>query len=164
MEEQTQKKRTKGPSNRQRKAAIEVVKNSLKPEPLPTRQVLESVGFSKTSAETPNRVLESPGFKQALSEIGLKEALINQGINPQKIAQKIDLLLEATRGENLGPDYQSIDKGISHATKIYGVLGEPPQVQKNTYNFIFSPDVQAKTREFEESIIEQLKKPNVQTY
>jgi hypothetical protein len=150
MPSTTEKKSKRNPTPRQRKAAKEVVENLMKDEPLPTGQVLENVGYSKGVSETPSMVLETQGFKDALSETGLREALIAQGINPKKIAEKIDVLLDAKNGENA--DYNAIDKGLKHATAIYGVLGEKPPETKNTYNFIFDANVQGEIKKMEDNI------------
>lgn len=75
----------------------------------------------------------------------LKSALENQGVTPEKIAQKVDQLLNSE-------EYQAVDKGLSHATKIYGVQDEVPKSSSNTYNFIFNPEVQKNIKEIEEQI------------
>lgn len=157
------KKPAKRPTPRQRKAALEVVKNLLKDEPDSVGQVLENIGYSKGVSETPNMVLNSEGFKLALEESGLKKALIRQGITPNKIADKINVLLEAKREDK--PDYQAIDKGISHATKIYGILDETPKTPTgNTYNFIFSEEARKEVERMDSVIKVMLtKKPDVPT-
>ena len=71
----------------------------------------------------------------------LKEALIEQGIDEKKIAQKINVLLSA-KDEKANNDYTAIDKGLKHATAIYGVEQEPKQNNKITYNFIFNTETQ----------------------
>lgn len=148
-----------------------MVENMLKDKPLPTGQVLENVGYSQTLAEQPSRIIEAPGFQEALAETGLKNALIAKGITPEKIAEKIDVLLEAKKpiyeevdGEmqHVGDevDFTAVDKGLKHATAIYGVLGDAkPPVTVQTYNFIFSPEVQAEVREMEAKIKARLVKP-----
>jgi hypothetical protein len=148
------------------------VENLLKDQPLPTGQVLESVGYGQI-VQDPQRITESPGFQEALGATGLRAALERQGINPKRIAEKIDILLNATKpiqkfshetGETelLGetPDYQAIDKGITHATKIYGILDEPTKNPSgNTYNFIFSNEVRSKVQAIDEMIKAALTKP-----
>lgn len=125
------------------------------------------VGFTKSYAlvitsRFPDKVIKS-----------LKEALEAKGITPEKIAEKVDSLLEATKpiyknnnetgeielvGES--PDYQAIDKGITHAVKIRGDYAEDaPKVAPpsgNTYNFIFSAPVQEEVRKAEAKIKEML--------
>lgn len=94
----------------------------------------------------------------------LKQALIDRGIDEDKIARKVDVLLEAIDEEGK-PDYVAIDKGLKHATVLHGVFdpGDVPQGNRNTYNFIFSGEVQGKVREIEGHIKDLLtKKPNVQ--
>lgn len=103
-----------------------------------------------------------------IKQQSLREALIKQGVTPEKIAQKVETLLNAT--EKIGilgkeyetPDYNAIDKGLKHATTIYGVISddENPR-QANTYNFIFSPENQKDIREIEEKIKARLIKKNV---
>lgn len=177
MEEQTQPKKAKrSPTPRQRKGAKAVIENLLKDKPLPTGQVLENVGFSKTLSEQPSRIIETPGFQEALADLGLKGALVKQGITPERIASKIDVLLNAKKyiqkfshetGETelIGEqdDYQAIDKGIAHATKIYGILDDAPKEKSgNTYNFVFSAPVREKVNLIEAEIKEALTKPHVQ--
>lgn len=124
----------------------------MKDVPQPTGKVLESAGFAPASATDPSRVLTSPGFQDALQETGLRAALLRQGVTPQKIAAKIDLLLEASDPDG-DDDFTAIDKGLKHATAIYGVLDEKPKSnQTNTYNFIFSPETKNAVEEIEAKI------------
>ena len=139
------------PTPRQRKAAKAIVKNLLKDKPLPTGQVLKSVGYGFGLENSPQRVIEAEGFQVALAEIGLKEALMNEGISPKRIAEKINVLLDAVDSEGI-EDYTAIDKGLKHATAIYGVITEKPSENKTTYNFIFSQPVQDKVRVIEAEI------------
>lgn len=137
------------------------MENLLKDKPLPIGEVLENVGYSQTLSEQPNRIIQTPGFQEALADIGLKQALINKGINPEKIAEKIDILLNAT-DEKGNKDYTAIDKGLKHATSIYGIVDptEKPKIQ-NTYNFIFQPENQADIKLLEDKIKARLIQPNV---
>lgn len=131
---------------------MEIVKNLLKNNPKSTGQILENIGYSKGVSETPKMVLETEGFKEALAEIGLREALIAQGINPKKIAEKINVLLDA-HDEKGNKDFTAIDKGLKHATSIYGIVdpNEKPKSQ-NTYNFIFNAETQAEIKNLEDKI------------
>ncbi len=109
-------------------------------------------------------VLETDGFKTALAETGLKQALIAKGINPTYIAEKIDLLLNAKdKTDRDHPDYTAIDKGLKHVTAIYGVVdpSQKPVEQRNTYNFIFAPQTQQKIREMDEELKSLLIKGHV---
>ncbi|MCC6323464.1 terminase small subunit [Candidatus Nomurabacteria bacterium] len=82
----------------------------------------------------------------------LKQALIEVGVDEKKIAEKINVLLEAT-DESGKKDYTAIDKGLKHATAIYGVTSEPDSKQSNlTYNFIFSEEVQGRVKLINEEI------------
>jgi hypothetical protein len=148
------------PTPRQRKAAQEVVKNLLSKAPVPTKTVLVNVGYGQI-VQDPQRITGSDGFQQALQEIGLKEALIKQGINPKKIAEKISVLLEAKDNDEK-PDTNAIDKGLKHATAIYGIDSDQPKNPTgNTYNFIFSPEVQNRIRQTDEEIKKLLTQSNV---
>lgn len=133
----TKEKAKRAPTPRQRKVAVALVKNLLQKEPSPTCQVLESVGYGTGLQNSPHRVLESEGVKIAIAEIGLKEALISQGINPKRIAEKIDVLLNGVDREG-NNDYTAIDKGLKHATAIYGITEETKNTT-NVYNFVNNP-------------------------
>lgn len=124
---------------------------------------MEKIGYSKGVTETPSMVIESEGFRQALAEIGLRKALEIQGINPKRIAEKIDVLLNAVDKEGTS-DYTAIDKGLKHATAIYGITDPetPKSNSNNTYNFIFSPETQADVKAIEDRIKARLIQKNVQ--
>lgn len=136
------------------------MENLLKDKPEPTGHVLEKVGYGEI-VKDPQRITQSEGFQTALSEIGLRQALIAEGINPKKIAEKINVLLEATdvKGEI---DFTAVDKGLKHATAIYGILPEEEKPKGNTYNFIFNADVQAEIKKSEEAIKAHLIQKHVQ--
>lgn len=152
----------KPPTPKQRKAAKAIVKNLLSDQPEPECKVLANVGYSKGITETPSIVINSEGFKNALSETGLREALVEQGINPTKIAEKINVLLDATTGENEKPDVNAIDKGLKHATAIYGIVDDKPKnTGGNTYNFIFSDETKAEVKKIEDVIKAKLIQQNV---
>lgn len=123
---------------------------------------MENVGYGEI-AQDPQRITESNGFKQALAETGLRKALELQGINPKKIAEKIDILLNAVNKEGTS-DYTAIDKGLKHATAIYGITDPeaPKPNSNNTYNFIFSPETQADVKAIEDRIKARLIQKNVQ--
>lgn len=88
----------------------------------------------------------------AIEKETLKSALEKQGITPERIAIKIDELLDATDKDGVS-DYTAIDKGLKHATNIYGVEDEPTKKPTgNTYNFIFSEEVQKDVKELEARI------------
>lgn len=120
---------------------------------------IESRNPQRVAAAIATENLIKPDVALAV-EIGqetLKSALQKQGVTPEKIAMKVDQLLESE-------DANAIDKGLKHATNIYGVedLDTKPKSQ-NTYNFIFSAETQARVKKMEEEIKSQLIKPHVQT-
>lgn len=101
--------------------------------------------------------LTKPYIQEALEieQLTLKSALKKQGVTPEKIALKIDQLLDSD-------DDASVDKGLKHATNIYGVedLDQKPKTN-TTYNFIFNSEAQAEIKTMEAKIKERL--INVQT-
>ena len=154
------------PTPRQRKAAKAVVLNAISDKPISNGAILKSVGYGFGFSNSPHRVLQSEGFQDALKESGLLGALKKQGINPARIAKKIDVLLDAKRKtirdgtEFEEDDYQAIDKGIKHATSIYGIVDDKDRAGvKNTYNFIFSPEVQDRVRVINDDIKNLLTNP-----
>lgn len=144
------------PTEKQRKAAKAIVENAILDKPKAAGVVLKNVGYGTGLQDQPSRVLDSPGFQEALNETEMVRALRKQGINPKKIASKIDVLLEAKKKNmegDLETDFTAVDKGLKHATTIYGLVEEKPATgNKNTYNFIFSPEVQTKVRDINEDI------------
>lgn len=92
----------------------------------------------------------------------LKQALIDKGITEDYLAKKVEVLLDAKDDEGK-TDYNAVDKGLKHAASFYGVETEPdkPKTQ-NTYNFLFSKEVQGEVKEIEDRIKARLLNPNVQ--
>ncbi len=91
----------------------------------------------------------------------LRSALEKKGITPEKIANKINVLLEATVGENEKPDINAIDKGLKHATNIYGVEELDKPKEANVYNFFFEPKFQQNIKNYDENFKNQILKQNV---
>lgn len=137
------------PRPRQRKAARAVVKNLQLDKPKSLGEVLGSVGYGTGLQNSPHRVVESAGFKQALREMGLTEELITTSLVEDIAAKPQRRLGELTLG-----------------AKILGMteeIPEPPQQsQTTTYNFIFSPETQAAVKEIEDRIKARLTQPHVQ--
>ena len=139
------KKPKRNPTPRQRKAAKAYIDNFLSGKPITTGQMLEKVGYSKGISETPSRVLETKGFKDSLTEYGLTEELITTALvmdiqtKPEKRVQELKL-----------------------GAEILGMVKreEPPKSDvKNTYNFLFSPEVQERVKVVNEDIKKMLINP-----
>ena len=112
--------------------------------------------------------LQKPTIVEAIEtkRMSLREALVEQGITEKRIAEKIDVLLNAEKKtfrnnvstgeiEEIGceTDYAAVDKGLKHATAIYGITPEGPTNQLNvTYNFLFSADTQNRIKAINEEI------------
>lgn len=164
-------------TERQDKLAELVIENSLSDTPLNKGEMLEKVGYSRNIADQPNKVLQTRGFQLALErkQESMLTALEQAGVTPGFLARKINQLLNKeqvivrnniTTGlietvETGEMDVQAVDKGITHALKL-GLGGGYKDNQTNTtnqtinYNFINSPEVQAKVKEFEEDLKSQL--------
>jgi len=133
-----------------------------------TKTIKEVFGTKNDGSARTDAVdmLANPDIANAIEakQMSLKEALLKQGINPTKIAKKVDVLLEAVDSKG-DIDYSAVDKGIKHATTIFGVI-DPEEVKplaRTTYNFIFSAGVQEEVKKMEDTIKSMLiKKPDVQ--
>lgn len=122
---------------------------------------IENDGYARVKAHrllTKDNVMEALEIKKET----LREALESKGITAEKIASKVGELLEARNGDE--PNYQAIDKGITHAVKIRGDYSdEPPKATSGaTYNFLFSAETQERVRLIEDEIKSQLIKPHAQ--
>jgi phage terminase small subunit len=90
---------------------------------LPTDAVKDNYDVTTQSSATTiaSRLMDNPKVDQELTKMKekLSEKLELKGINAEKIAEKIGVLLEAKdkKGKH---DYGAIDKGITHAVKIRG--------------------------------------------
>lgn len=141
----------RSPTPRQRKAAKAIIENLLKKKPEPTGRVLEAAGYAAKSVEDTARIVLSEGVQAALQETGLKDALMRSGVTPEKIASKINLLLDA-RNKDGDDDFNAIDKGLRHATAIHGVIQDRSSSSSQTYNFVFAAGTQESVKEFEEKL------------
>lgn len=79
-------------SPRQQRAAEAVIKNLYAAKPVAIGQVLKSVGYGFGLQNSPKRVLESDGFKEALENLGFTEAnakkVVGQILNSTKAKDK----------------------------------------------------------------------------
>ena len=141
--EKTKAKRM--PTPKQRLAAKAVVENLSIDKPKTLGEVLENVSYGKISKQ-PSRILQSDGFKQALYDLGLTEELITTSL-----VEDIKEKPKARLGE------------LKLGAEILGMVkreDETPKSQNNnTYNFIFSKEVQTEIVMIEEKIKQLLIKP-----
>jgi len=105
--------------------------------------------------------LSKPAIIKAIEsqQLSLREALLKEGITPEYLAKKVDVLLTA-KNDNNKPDYTAIDKGLKHATNIYGIQDLDKPKEGNTYNFVFNNEIQSEIIEIESRIKEKLRNPN----
>lgn len=125
-----------------------------------TQSVLKNYGVknAKVASVVAVENLAKPSIIQAIEvkRKSLKEALIARGITEDYLAEKVDVLLTAVDKDGV-EDYTAIDKGLKHATSIYGVIDPTEKRQEgNTYNFLFSPEVKSEVKEIENRIKAQL--------
>lgn len=133
---------------RQKLAAKAIVENLQLDNPKHLGEVLESVGYPSVSAETPARIIESLGFKQALYDLGLTEELISSALVEDIEAKPANRVQELRLGAQI---LKMVDKP------------EPvrPTGENTTYNFIFSKPVQEDVREIEDRIKAKLLQKHV---
>lgn len=128
----------------------------------------------KTASVIAAENLDKPSIQVAIEvkRKSLKQALIDKGITEDYLAEKVEVLLTASKETKDADgnvkteiDYTAVDKGLKHATSIYGVIDpdDKPKQTNTTYNFIFSDEVQDKVKMINESIKSQLIKGNVQS-
>jgi len=122
---------------KQTKLAKELINNQRLDKPKSKAEVMKSVGYNAL-ANTPNRVLESVGFKQALRDLGLTEELITSSLVADINAKPEKRLGELKLGAEMLQMVRQEDKQVSE--------------NKNTYNFIFSPEVQDRVKIINEDI------------
>lgn len=159
MENQTQKvQKPRKLSKRQQGFVVDYLKTGNGAEAARNNYNIVGKSADGIARSIASENLTKPAIVSAIEEgrISLKDALIHQGVTPKKIANRINFLLDSDQES-------AIDKGLKHATTIYGVVTEDTQKQNNnTYNFIFSPDVQDEVKSMEERIKEKLLNSNVQ--
>lgn len=112
----------------------------------------------KTASVIASENLDKPSIQVAIENKrkSLRQALIDKGITEDYLADKVDILLTAKDQNGLN-DYTAIDKGLKHATSIYGIEDPDKPKNNNTYNFIFNKENQKDIIEIEERIKERLK-------
>jgi len=106
----------------------------------------------KTASVIAAENLDKPSIQVAIEDKrkSLKEALIGKGITEDYLADKVNILLTAV-DEKGNDDYTAIDKGLKHATTIYGVES-PDKPKENVYNFFFEPKFQQNIRSYDENL------------
>lgn len=116
----------------------------------PSAKKAYGVKDSKYANIKATRKMENAVIATAIEDerLSLKDALQNQGITKEKIAKKVDELLE-------GESYKSVDAGLRHATAIYGVQ-EETKPQNNNYTFIFNSETQEEIKKVEAIIKQKL--------
>lgn len=112
----------------------------------------------KTASVIAAENLDKPSIQVAIENARktLKQALLDKGINEDYLADKVNTLLTAVDKEG-NTDYTAIDKGLKHATNIFGIEDESPKEKiGNIYNLFFSSEVQNEVKQMEDKIKEAL--------
>lgn len=121
------------------------MENLLKDKPETVGQVLENIGYSKGVSETPAMVVETPGFKQAIRELGLTEQLITNSL--------VDDIKEKPKNR-----IQELKLGA----EILGMVKRETEPEKpkdtNVYNFFFEPTFQQNIKNYDENFKNQILK------
>lgn len=145
---------------RQSKLAQKLIENQLKDKPEPIGVLLESVGYAKNTAEAkPGEIIAQEGVQQAIvaKKKTLVEALEEKGIDSDKIAQKISVLLNAD-------DTTAIDKGLKHAIQIRGDYAPQKSLNLNlnadVEDLKSTPELLKLKHEYEEKLRKALINPN----
>lgn len=135
---QTEPSRTRAPSPKQRRLAKIDLENRQKAAPSPMKDLLIETGYSELTAKTPKTITDTPGYKQALRELGLTEELITSSL-VDDIKAKPKLRIQELK---LGADILGMVKRED----------DSPPPSGNTYNFLFSAETQAEIKEIEDKI------------
>ena len=128
-------------TQRQRRLAIEMVKNGERAKPLTQKQVMVDVGYGKISKH-PRKVMESIGYMQAIRDLGLTEDLVVSSLY-----------------EDIQKKPQNRVKELTLASSILGMIKREEVLDKptnTTYNFLFSAETQASIKDIEDKIKERL--------
>lgn len=159
-----QKKKTEDKKKTKRKVATkekerEFARKLVKNNGNKTKTAKEVYGISSDDyAYTKARRLVGKERIQQLvkeEEENLKQALIKQGITPEKIAERIGTLLHATDKEG-NQEYSAIDKGLKHAKEIYGIEDSDNKKTSNVYQFFHNPTFQQNLQKYDQNFKEQL--------
>lgn len=112
-----------------------------------------------------HRMIQKDLIKEAIDTKvqNIRKALIDQGVDDTKIAEKVSTLLEANKvvrtyikgdlvTETEEEDHNAIDKGLKHALNVFGIEEKQPPKSGNTYNFFFNPELRQKVTDVENDI------------
>lgn len=165
------------PTNRQEKLAEVIVENQLSDKPISKGEMLENVGYSEHLVKQPGRIINNPTVQALVEEKKetMLTALEDTGVTPAFVARKIKALLNkeqvvvknnVTTGEietvETGEmDVQAVKVGLDASLKIgvgggYKDVNVAPTNQTINIAVINSPEVQAKIKDFEKDLREQL--------
>ncbi len=156
MKNQTQKKKLPKLTKKQRGFVDDYIESENGTQSILKNYKVEGKKPEKTASVMAVENLTKPSIIEAIEvkRKSLKQALIDEGITEDYLAKKVNVLLSSE-------DESSVDKGLKHATNIYGVIDpyNAPKTQ-NTYNFIFSPETQADVKNIEDKIKARLLNKN----
>ena len=120
------------PTKKQRLAVQKIAEGSS------VSKAMIEAGYTPASAKNPKNLTESVGFQQLCEENGLTKSLVIESL-----VEDINAKPQNRLGE------------LNLAAKITGIVStedKPVSESKNTYNFIFSPEVQDRVKVINEDI------------
>ena len=124
-----------------------------------TQAVLKNYGVkdSIVAKSVASENLTKPYIIEAIEvkRKSLRQALQEEGIDEKYLAQKVNVLLKAVDKEGT-PDYNAVDKGLKHATNIYGIEDPDKPKTTNNYAFFFNKDIQDQVKQMEDRIKQAL--------
>lgn len=151
--ERPQKPRKPKLTRKQRVFVDEYVKTGNGTEAAKKAYDVDPNAKSNVAAAIASEILTYPNVVEGVevAQQSLKKALIEGGITPKVIATKVKVLLDA-QDRLGGTDYTAVDKGLKHATNIFGVedVSQPKSV--NMYNFFFNKELRQKVDVVEDEI------------
>jgi hypothetical protein len=97
-------RRQKGfsPTEGQRKIALELVKNAKRDKPLNYKSIMEKAGYSKN-------YIHGSSKRAIFDNVGVKKALEDLGVTPEKLIGTVDNALDATQGTWFQGEYRQND-------------------------------------------------------
>ena len=107
------------PSTKQKKTAKIFLENAVKKgKTLQKKDIVALGGYGRSVQQTPAKVLESVGFKEALAELGLTESLIAKSLvsdiksKPKRRVRELNLGAEILGMKKQGPTPQGQQNNI----------------------------------------------------
>lgn len=130
------------PTIKQKKLAQELVNNLQKPIPDTAGQILEKIGYSKGIQKSPSQVIDTPGVKKALEDLGFTEEFAKK---------KVVEIMQTSENE------MAVLKGAEQIFKVHGSYAAEKHTNLNVnLGVTHDPKTQAIADEYEEKLKQSL--------